>query len=85
MNAAIRQIYQKMNNANLTRLKEAYRIVPLREAFHSTARGACGKVRAMAELDETERLSWPWWAPWALLAVVLTSILTIGATLYDIL
>jgi len=39
----------------------------------------------MAKLDETHRLSWPRWAPWALLAVVLTSILTIGATLYDIL
>jgi hypothetical protein len=39
----------------------------------------------MAKLDETERLSWPWWAPWALLAVAATSLLTIGATLYDIL
>jgi hypothetical protein len=35
--------------------------------------------------DETRELSWPWWAPWALLAVALTSLLTIGATLYDIL
>jgi hypothetical protein len=39
----------------------------------------------MAKRDETERLSWPWWAPWALLAVALTSLLTIAATLNDIL
>jgi hypothetical protein len=39
----------------------------------------------MAENDKTERLSWPWWAPWALLAVAATSLLTIAATLYDIL
>ena len=35
--------------------------------------------------DETEKLSWPWWAPWALLAVAATSVLTVAATLYDIL
>lgn len=39
----------------------------------------------MAKWDETNELSWPWWAPWALLAVALTSALTVGATLYDIL
>jgi len=39
----------------------------------------------MAKMDEIHRLSWPWWAPWALLAVALTSVLTIAATLYDIL
>ena len=39
----------------------------------------------MAKRMKLIDLSWPWWAPWALLAVVLTSILTIGATLYDIL
>ena len=39
----------------------------------------------MAQRDETKRLSWPWWASWALLAVVLTSVLTIFATLRDIL
>jgi hypothetical protein len=38
----------------------------------------------MAKRDETRRLSWPWWAPWALLAVALTSLLTLAATLYDI-
>lgn len=38
----------------------------------------------MAKKDEAQRLSWPWWSPWALVAVVLTSILTIAATLYDI-
>lgn len=39
----------------------------------------------MAKPDEANSLSWPWWAPWALLAVALTSLLTVGATLYDIL
>lgn len=39
----------------------------------------------MAKSDETNDLSWPWCAPWALLAVALTSVLTIGPTLYDIL
>ena len=39
----------------------------------------------MAERDDAKELSWPWWASWALLAVALTSVLTIGATLYDIL
>jgi hypothetical protein len=41
--------------------------------------------KRMAKLDETHRLSWPWWASWALIAVVLTSVLTIAATFYDIL
>jgi hypothetical protein len=39
----------------------------------------------MASSQDTDELSWPWWAPWALLAVAATSVLTIGATLYDIL
>jgi hypothetical protein len=39
----------------------------------------------MVKPDATHELSWPWWAPWALLAVALTSLLTVGATLYDIL
>ena len=34
--------------------------------------------------DETRKLSWPWWSSWVLLAVVVTSILTVAATLYDI-
>jgi hypothetical protein len=38
----------------------------------------------MPNAQETKKLSWPWWAPWALLAVAATS-LTIAATLYDIL
>jgi hypothetical protein len=36
----------------------------------------------MAEQDETNKLSWPGWAPWALLAVALSSLLTTAATLY---
>jgi hypothetical protein len=39
----------------------------------------------MAKQDATHKLAWPWWAPWALLAVVATSLLTIAATLNDIL
>jgi len=39
----------------------------------------------MAKRDELQKLSWPWWSPWALIAVVLTSALTIAATLNDIL
>jgi hypothetical protein len=39
----------------------------------------------MAKNEEVDRLSWPWWAPWALLAVAATSLLTVAATLYDIL
>jgi hypothetical protein len=39
----------------------------------------------MAKRDEAHRLSWPWWAWWALVAVIASSILTIAATLYDIL
>jgi hypothetical protein len=39
----------------------------------------------MAERDDLDGLSWPWWSPWALLAVAVTSLLTIGAALHDIL
>jgi hypothetical protein len=39
----------------------------------------------MAQRDATNRLSWPWWAPRKLLAVAATSLLTIAATLHDIL
>jgi hypothetical protein len=39
----------------------------------------------MAQGDETRRLSWPWWAPWAVLGVAVTLLLTIAATLNDIL
>jgi hypothetical protein len=39
----------------------------------------------MAKVEEARRLSWPWWSSWALLAVAATSVLTIAATLYDIL
>ena len=39
----------------------------------------------MSKQDQTNSLSWPWWSPWVLLAVALTSALTVGATLYDIL
>ena len=39
----------------------------------------------MAKRDETNELSWPWWAPWTLLAVAATSVLTIVVTVNDIL
>ncbi len=38
----------------------------------------------MAKKDEAHQLSWPWWSSWALLLVIVTSFLTIAATLYDI-
>jgi hypothetical protein len=37
---------------------------------------------AMANGDDMPKLSWPWWAPWALLAVAVTSVLTIVVTVY---
>jgi hypothetical protein len=39
----------------------------------------------VSESEETSRLHWPWWSTWALLLVAATSLLTIAATLYDIL
>jgi len=39
----------------------------------------------MSLRDETSRLSWPWWAPLAPIAVAATSLLTIAVTLDDIL
>ena len=40
-------------------------------------------LRSMPKPIETDALSWPWWAPWALLVVAATPVLTVGATLYD--
>ena len=54
--------------------------------FPSTELDGCRRAfAAMAKQEEVTRLSWPWWAPWALLGVALTSVLTVAATLYDIL
>jgi hypothetical protein len=39
----------------------------------------------MAKQDATHKLAWPWWSAWALIGVVVTSLLTIAATLNDIL
>jgi hypothetical protein len=39
----------------------------------------------MAKQGETGRLDWPWWASWALIAVVISSLVTVAATLNDIL
>jgi hypothetical protein len=50
-----------------------------------TRQAPWGKPLGMAKPDESPKLSWPWWAPWALLAVIVTALLTIAATLYDIL
>jgi hypothetical protein len=57
---------------------------PAASEIHWTRGGVRALVDAMAKRDETDRLSWPWWAPWALLAVAVTSLLTVAATLYDI-
>jgi hypothetical protein len=48
-------------------------------------RAAGQACTGMPQPHDTNELSWPWWAPWALLAVAATSLLTIAATLYDIL
>jgi hypothetical protein len=49
-------------------------------------RSAFGQLPGdMAKPEPTERLSWPWWSTWALLAVALGCVATIAATLYDIL
>jgi hypothetical protein len=42
-------------------------------------------LRRMAKSDPANKLSWPWWAPWSLLAVAATCVLTVAVTLYDIL
>ena len=68
---------------NLLARWNSSRLVPAE--FHSTSEAGSGKSPSMAESDETRNLSWPWWAPWALLAVAVTSVLTVAATLYDIL
>lgn len=39
----------------------------------------------MGKFDEPKKLSWPWWATWALFGVAATLVLTIAATPYDIL
>lgn len=47
--------------------------------------GPAQNLDVMVKPDATQKLSWPWWAPWALLGVAATSLLTVAATLYDIL
>lgn len=79
--AAFRPIYQSVINKNLTIV-----IVAEGTGFRWTEQVGFGRDSwAMANAPETKKLSWPWWAPWALLAVAATSLLTIAATLYDIL
>lgn len=79
--AGIRAIYALFINLNLT--------IVISRRFSGIGIGGTGAEEqycpAMAKLDETNALSWPWWAPRALLAVALTSLLTIAVTLYDIL
>ena len=64
-----------------------FRIAEVRRAAgkNSTHVRCSAKDLTMTERDDANELSWPWWAPWALIAVAATSLLTIGATLYDIL
>jgi hypothetical protein len=52
--------------------------------FSLEPRALSSIVGTMSQREKTNELSWPWWAPWALLAVAITSLLTIAATLYDI-
>ena len=85
-NSGFRAIYPNLINANLTIVIFACAIEPLRTGIHSTEpTGFPRALAAMARSDKTNDLSWPWWAPWALLAVAATSLLTVAATLYDIL
>jgi len=49
------------------------------------AAAALRQSMAMAKIDDGQKLSWPWWASWALVAVFVTSVVTVAATLYDIL
>jgi hypothetical protein len=39
----------------------------------------------MVKRHEVPKLSWPRWAPWALLGVALGCVATVAATLHDIL
>jgi hypothetical protein len=52
--------------------------------FHWSRGPVRALIEAMSKEAKTNELSWPWWAPWTLLAVAITSLLTIAATLYDI-
>jgi hypothetical protein len=57
-----------------------------RACYFWTEPGGFGRLfSSVANMQESKKLSWPWWAPWTLLAVGATSLLTIAATLYDIL
>jgi hypothetical protein len=59
--------------------------VSKRESGSKEQAGSAEAFAGMAKIVDRQKLSWPWWAPWALLAVAATSVLTIAATLYDIL
>ena len=70
-------------NLLLTRVRLRERPVA---GFRAWTLGAFDALkRGMADQDETYALWSPRWAPWALLAVVATSVLTIAVTLNDIL
>src|SRR6185369_2841880 len=85
-NRGFRAIYRIIFNDNLTIVSFPRSPCRSTAGFRSTEHKPCGRAfRVVAKVDETTRLSWPWWAPWTLLAVAVTSMLTIGATLYDIL
>jgi hypothetical protein len=84
-NSGFRAVYPDVINFCLTMVKL---LDPdrLKSGIHSTEPGRRFRASgAMAKPDQTSELSWPWWATWALLAVAATSLLTIAATLYDIL
>jgi len=44
----------------------------------------CRHCALVTNDDDAHRMPWPWWAPWALLAVILSCAATVAATLYDI-
>jgi hypothetical protein len=43
-----------------------------------------GQILAAMADKKTEKLSWPWWSSWTLLAIAATALLTVAVTLYDI-
>ena len=83
--AKIRAIYLHRSNRYLTSfVGVTFRVVPNREINWSRL-ADLRIIGIMAKQDATNKLAWPWWGPWALLGVVVTSLLTIAATLNDIL
>jgi hypothetical protein len=78
--------YTNLRRIHQPKFNHGYTAASRRHGFHSTELTRWSSdLAGMSNSEESKRLSWPWWAPWSLLAVVATSLLTVAATLYDIL